>query len=63
VNPPKEIDDPEDVKPSDWVDTKRIPDPEAVKVNVIFWFVILPLLNLFFMCSPITGMKLSPMRS
>ncbi|KAH0837913.1 Calreticulin family-domain-containing protein [Lanmaoa asiatica] len=31
VNPPKEIDDPEDVKPTDWVDAKRIPDSEAVK--------------------------------
>ncbi|KAF8433490.1 Calreticulin family-domain-containing protein [Boletus edulis BED1] len=31
VNPPQEIDDPEDVKPSDWVDTKTIPDPDAVK--------------------------------
>ena len=28
VNPPKEIDDPEDSKPEDWVDTKRIPDPK-----------------------------------
>ena len=32
VNPPAEIDDPEDKKPEDWVDTKRIPDPDAVKV-------------------------------
>ncbi len=32
VNPPKEIDDPEDTKPEDWVDTKRIPDPDATKV-------------------------------
>ncbi|OJA11333.1 hypothetical protein AZE42_10516 [Rhizopogon vesiculosus] len=31
VNPPKEIDDPEDVKPADWVDQQRISDPEAVK--------------------------------
>lgn len=35
VNPPKEIDDPEDVKPADWVDTKRIADPDAVKVSAI----------------------------
>ena len=32
VNPPKEIDDPEDKKPEDWVDVKRIADPEATKV-------------------------------
>jgi hypothetical protein len=32
VNPPKEIDDPEDTKPADWVDQKRISDPDAVKV-------------------------------
>ncbi|KDQ63070.1 hypothetical protein JAAARDRAFT_65149 [Jaapia argillacea MUCL 33604] len=31
VNPPKEIDDPEDKKPSTWVDEKRIADPEATK--------------------------------
>ncbi|KAH9920212.1 Calreticulin family-domain-containing protein [Epithele typhae] len=31
VNPPAEIDDAEDTKPEDWVDTKRIADPEAVK--------------------------------
>lgn len=31
VNPPKEIDDPEDKKPSDWVDESEIPDPEATK--------------------------------
>jgi hypothetical protein len=33
VNPSKEIDDPEDKKPSDWVDTKRIPDPDASKAG------------------------------
>ena len=32
VNPSKEIDDPEDTKPADWVDTKRISDPAATKV-------------------------------
>ena len=31
VNPEKEIDDPKDSKPDDWVDEARIPDPEAVK--------------------------------
>ena len=30
-NPPKEIDDPKDTKPEDWVDESRIPDPEAKK--------------------------------
>ncbi|KAF2750772.1 Calreticulin-domain-containing protein [Sporormia fimetaria CBS 119925] len=31
VNPEKEIDDPNDKKPEDWVDEARIPDPEAKK--------------------------------
>ncbi|KIW77661.1 hypothetical protein Z517_07493 [Fonsecaea pedrosoi CBS 271.37] len=31
VNPPKEIDDPKDKKPDNWVEQARIPDPEAVK--------------------------------
>lgn len=31
VNPEKEIDDPDDKKPEDWVDTARIADPEATK--------------------------------
>ncbi|RYP16465.1 hypothetical protein DL765_005142 [Monosporascus sp. GIB2] len=31
VNPPEEIDDPEDKKPEDWVDEARIPDPDAKK--------------------------------
>ncbi|KXS11895.1 Calreticulin-domain-containing protein [Gonapodya prolifera JEL478] len=31
VNPPKEIDDPEDKKPSDWVDEAEIVDPKATK--------------------------------
>lgn len=32
INPPTEIDDPEDTKPEDWVDDVYIPDPEqAVK--------------------------------
>lgn len=29
--PPKEIDDPSDKKPADWVDEKQIPDPEDSK--------------------------------
>ncbi|RKF57983.1 Calnexin-like protein [Erysiphe neolycopersici] len=29
--PPKEIDDPKDSKPGNWVDEQRIPDPEAKK--------------------------------
>ncbi|KAF9225317.1 Calreticulin-domain-containing protein [Gyrodon lividus] len=33
VNPSLEIDDPEDKKPEDWVDTKKISDPDAVKPN------------------------------
>ncbi|UZJ52054.1 hypothetical protein CBS101457_001374 [Exobasidium rhododendri] len=33
VNPEKEIDDPEDKKPADWVETARIPDESAVKPN------------------------------
>merc|ERR1739844_576334 len=31
VNPPAEIDDPEDFKPEDWDDREKIPDPSAVK--------------------------------
>ncbi|KAF9978195.1 hypothetical protein BGZ73_003376 [Actinomortierella ambigua] len=31
VNPPKEIDDPNDKKPADWVDVDKIPDPKATK--------------------------------
>uniref|UniRef100_A0A7S0DZ29 Calnexin n=1 Tax=Hanusia phi TaxID=3032 RepID=A0A7S0DZ29_9CRYP len=31
VNPPKEIDDPEDVKPADWVDEPKMDDPKATK--------------------------------
>jgi hypothetical protein len=33
VNPPKEIDDPKDSKPSSWVDEKKIVDPKASKVT------------------------------
>lgn len=31
INPPEEIDDPEDEKPDDWVDEAQIADPEATK--------------------------------
>lgn len=31
VNPPKEIDDPKETKPEDWVDEAKIVDPEATK--------------------------------
>jgi hypothetical protein len=31
INPPKEIDDPKDFKPSEWVDEEMIDDPEAKK--------------------------------
>uniref|UniRef100_A0A7S0RXX3 Calnexin n=1 Tax=Pyramimonas obovata TaxID=1411642 RepID=A0A7S0RXX3_9CHLO len=31
INPPKEIDDPTDSKPEDWVDEAEIPDPEDSK--------------------------------
>ncbi|GBG84059.1 hypothetical protein CBR_g37934 [Chara braunii] len=31
VNPPKEIDDPNDKKPADWVENAKIADPEATK--------------------------------
>ena len=32
INPPAEIDDPKDSKPSDWDDREKIPDPQATKV-------------------------------
>lgn len=35
MNPPKEIDDPEDKKPEDWVEEAKIPDPEATKVCLV----------------------------
>ncbi|GAA6228581.1 calnexin-like [Lates japonicus] len=31
VNPPKEMDDPNDSKPEDWDERAKIPDPEAIK--------------------------------
>lgn len=39
VNPPKTIDDPNDVKPEDWDEREKIPDPDA---GMFFWpiFVI-----------------------
>ena len=29
INPPQEIDDPEDTKPEDWVDTAKYANPSA----------------------------------
>jgi len=34
VNPPEEIDDPNDKKPHDWVDQDKIPDPNALPPKV-----------------------------
>lgn len=31
VNPPKEIEDPDDKKPEDWDEREKIPDPDAEK--------------------------------
>lgn len=31
VNPPSEIDDPDDKKPENWDEREKIPDPEAQK--------------------------------
>lgn len=31
VNPPQEIEDPNDKKPDDWDERAKIPDPSAVK--------------------------------
>jgi len=31
INPPKEIDDPNDKMPADWDEREKIPDPEATK--------------------------------
>ncbi|XP_048778294.1 calnexin-like isoform X2 [Ostrea edulis] len=33
VNPPKEIEDPNDKKPADWDEREKIPDPDAEKPN------------------------------
>jgi hypothetical protein len=40
VNPPKEIDDPDDKKPEDWVDEAMIPDPDAKKVGSVNYMLI-----------------------
>lgn len=37
VNPPKEIDDPKDKKPEDWVEQAKIPDPSAKKVCLFIY--------------------------
>ena len=39
VNPDKEIDDPNDKKPEDWVDDKKIPDPDAKKVSCSYCYL------------------------
>ena len=43
INPPKEIDDPKDFKPNDWVDEEMIDDPDAKKPeggpSLIFLFI------------------------
>eukprot|EP00761_Pharyngomonas_kirbyi_P012434 gb/GECH01012461.1/.p1 GENE.gb/GECH01012461.1/~~gb/GECH01012461.1/.p1 ORF type:complete len:533 (+),score=161.12 gb/GECH01012461.1/:1-1599(+) len=31
IQPPEQVDDPEDKKPEDWVDDPKMPDPDAVK--------------------------------
>ena len=36
VVPAKEIDDPSDSKPADWVDEAKIADPMAKKVRIAF---------------------------
>ena len=33
INPPAEIDDPNDFKPADWDDREKIPDTDATKVS------------------------------
>jgi len=38
INPPAEIDDPEDSKPTDWDDREKIPDPDATKVSGLWIF-------------------------
>lgn len=39
VNPPREIEDPNDQKPEDWDERAKIPDPDAVKPDD--WWVFL----------------------
>ena len=60
VNPEKEIDDPDDKKPEDWVDEKRIADPDAVKVGNM---VLLNALVTHGAFSPMTGTRMPPTRS
>lgn len=38
INPPEEIDDPDDFKPADWDDREKIPDPDATKVSLVFLY-------------------------
>ena len=40
VNPSKEIDDPEDKKPEDWVEQAKISDPNAQKVYLFIYTCI-----------------------
>ncbi len=45
VNPPKEIDDPNDIKPEDWDEREKIADPDA-GIQFIYryynkWLIIL----------------------
>lgn len=40
VNPPAEIEDPDDHKPDDWDERPKIPDPDAVKPDD--WCVLVP---------------------
>lgn len=40
VNPLKEIDDPNDSKPSDWDERAKIPDPEAVKPDDWWGYIV-----------------------
>lgn len=40
VNPSKEIDDPEDKKPEDWVEQAKIADPSAKKVFIHLWLYL-----------------------
>lgn len=41
INPPAEIDDPEDSKPTDWDDREKIPDPDATKVSGLWIFSLI----------------------
>jgi hypothetical protein len=59
-NPPKEIDDPEDSKPEDWVDEEKIPDPDAKKVRYpCNWSDLVAQRK----GSPRTGMRMHPTKS